>query len=73
MVQLAQMLSVAESKPPPGGGGFADYAIVLLHYLWVYLRWSYQEALDFLSKMLHILREIGLEPANLPHHSTIVQ
>jgi hypothetical protein len=69
------MLLVGEAKSPPpkGGGGFADYAVVSLHCLRVYLKKSYREALDLLSEMPHILGEIGLEPADLPHHSTLVK
>jgi len=52
-------------------GEVADYAVVSLHYLRVYLEKSYQEALDLLSEMPHILGDIGLEPADLPHHSTL--
>jgi IS5 family transposase len=52
-----------EVAAPEGGGGFADYAVVSLHCLRVYLEKSYREALDLLSEMPHILREIGLEPA----------
>ena len=52
------------------GGGFADYAVVLLHCLRIYLAKSYREALDLLSEMPHILGEIGLNAADLPNHST---
>jgi hypothetical protein len=52
---------------------FADYAVVSLHCLRVYLEKSHREALDLLSEMPHILGEIGLEPANLPDHSTLVK
>jgi IS5 family transposase len=62
-----------EVAAPEGGGGFADYAVVSLHCLRVYLEKSYREALDLLSEMPHILGEIGLEPADLPHHSTLVK
>jgi hypothetical protein len=62
-----------EVAAPEGGGGFADYAVVSLHCLRVYLEKSYREALDLLSEMAHILGEIGLEPADLPHHSTLVK
>ena len=62
-----------EVAAPEGGGGFADYAVVSLHCLRVYLEKSYREALDLLSEMPHILGEIGLEPADLPDHSTLVK
>ena len=51
----------------------ADYAVVSLHCLRVYLEKSYREALDLLSEMPHILGEIGFEPVDLPHHSTLVK
>ncbi|SDY35822.1 IS5 family transposase [Halobellus clavatus] len=62
-----------EVAAPEGGGGFADYAVVSLHCLRVYLKKSYRETLDLLSEMPHILGEIGLKPADLPHHSTLVE
>ena len=62
-----------EVAAPEGGGGFADYAVVSLHCLRVYLEKSYREALDLLSEMPHILGEIGLEAADLPDHSTLVK
>jgi IS5 family transposase len=51
----------------------ADYAVVSLHCLRIYLAKSYRDALDLLSEMPHILAEIGLEPADLPDHSTLVK
>ncbi|WP_254809727.1 IS5 family transposase [Natronosalvus amylolyticus] len=62
-----------EAAAPEGGGGFADYAVVSLHCLRIYLEKSYREALDLLSEMPHILAEIGLEAGDLPHHSTLVK
>ena len=62
-----------EVAAPEGGGGFADYAVVSLQCLRVYLEKSYREALDLLSEMPHILEEIGLKPADLPDHSTLVK
>jgi IS5 family transposase len=62
-----------EVAAPEGGGGFADYALVSLHCLRVYLDASYRDALDWLSEMPLILREIGLEEGDLPHHSTLVK
>ena len=50
----------------------ADYAVVSLHGLWVYLEKSYPEALDLPSEILHILAEISLNAADLPDHSTLV-
>ena len=62
-----------ESAAPTGGGGFADHALVSLHCLRVYLEKSYRVALDLLSEMPQILREIGRFEADLPHHSTLVR
>jgi len=55
------------------GGGFADYALVSLHCLRIYLNKSYRNALDLLSEMPHILAEISLEEGDLPDHSTLVK
>jgi len=57
-----------ESAAPKGGGGFADYAVVSLQCLRIYLEKSYREALDLLNEMPQILAEIGLEKADLPDH-----
>jgi len=62
-----------EVAAPVGGGGFADYALVSLHCLRIYLGESYRNALDLLSEMPHILAEIGLEEGDLPDHSTLVK
>ncbi len=57
-------------KNAVGGGGEAAGS---LHCLRVYLEQSYREALDWLSEMSHILDEIGIEPDELPDHSTLVK
>ncbi|MFB1066303.1 IS5 family transposase [Natrinema sp. H-ect4] len=62
-----------EVAAPEGGGGFAEYAVLSLHCLRVYLEKSYRETLDLLSEMPQILGEIGLNAANLPDHSTLVK
>ncbi|WP_121823685.1 IS5 family transposase [Halostella salina] len=62
-----------EVAAPEGGGGFADYALVSLHCLRIYLDESYRNALDLLSEMPHILAEIDLEEGDLPDHSTLVK
>ena len=62
-----------EVAAPEGGGGFADYALVSLHCLRIYLDESYRNALDLLGEMPHILAEIGLEESDLPDHSTLVK
>ena len=62
-----------EVAVPEGGGGFADYALVTLNCLRIYLDESYRNALDLLSKMPRILAEIGLKEGDLPDHSTLVK
>ncbi|SEP17097.1 transposase, IS5 family [Halogranum amylolyticum] len=62
-----------EVAAPEGGGSFADYALVSLHCLRVYLDESCRNALDLLSEMPHILGEIGLKEGDLPDHSTLVK
>jgi IS5 family transposase len=41
-----------EVAAPEGGGSFADYAVVSLHCLRVYLEKSYRETLEMLSEIL---------------------
>jgi hypothetical protein len=60
-----------EPAAPDGGGGFADYAMIPLHCLRIYLDTSYRMTIDLLKEMPRICREIGLEPADLPHYSTL--
>jgi hypothetical protein len=55
------------------GGGFADHTVVSLHCLRVYLEKPYRKTLDLLSEISYILRDIRLEPGELPHHSTLVK
>ncbi len=62
-----------EVAAPEGGGGFANYAVVSLHRLRIYLPKSYRDTLDLLSEMPQILAEIGLETDVIPHHSTLVK
>ncbi|MBX0325675.1 IS5 family transposase [Halomicroarcula sp. F13] len=75
VVQLAKNAvgERGEVAAPGGGGCFAEYAVVSLHCLRVYLEKSYREALDLLSEMPHILGEIGLEATDLPDHSTLIK
>lgn len=61
------------SRRPKEGGGFADYTVVSLHCLRVYLDKSYRATIDLLSEMPHIVGEIGLTVADLPDHSTVVK
>ncbi len=51
----------------------ADYALVSLHCLRIYLGESYRNALDLLSEMPHILAQTGLEEGDLPDNSTLVK
>lgn len=60
-----------EPAAPKGGGGFADYAMMSLHCLRIYLDTSYRMTIDLLQEMPRISREIGLEPSDLPHPSTL--
>ncbi len=60
-----------ESAVPDGGGGFADYALVSLHCLRIYLDTSYRMTIDLLKEMPQITREIGLDAADLPAPSTL--
>lgn len=60
-----------ESAAPNGGGGFADYALVSLHCLRIYLNTSYRMTIDLLKEMPQITGEIGLDAADLPAPSTL--
>jgi len=60
-----------ESAAPKGGGGFADYALVSLHCLRIYLDTSYRMTIDLLKEMPQITGEIGLSAADLPSPSTL--
>jgi len=60
-----------ESAAPEGGGGFADYAMVSLHCLRIYLDTPYRMTIDLLKEMPQIIGEIGLEADDLPHPSTL--
>jgi len=41
-----------EPAAPDGGGGFANYAIIPLHCLRIYLDASYRMTIDLLTEML---------------------
>ena len=60
-----------EPAAPEGGGGFTDAAMISLHCLRIYLDTTYRMTIDLLKEMPQISREIGLEPADLPHPSTL--
>ncbi|SDN52193.1 hypothetical protein SAMN05192554_1556, partial [Haloarchaeobius iranensis] len=73
IVPIAQVVTGDgdESAAPQGGGGFADYALVSLHCLRIYLDTSYRMTIDLLKEMPQITGEIGLSKADLPAPSTL--
>ena len=73
IVPIAQVVTGDgdESAAPEGGGGFADYALVSLHCLRIYLDTSYRMTIDLLKEMPQITGEIGLSTADLPSPSTL--
>ena len=60
-----------ESAASVRGGGFADYALVSLHCLRIYLDVSYRMTIDLLTEMPQITGEIGLNAADLPAPSML--
>lgn len=72
-VSIAQRVTGAqgESAAPNGGGGFADYALVSLHCLRIYLDTSYRMTINLLKEMPQITGEIGRIKADLPAPSTL--
>jgi len=62
-----------ESAAPEGDSGFADYALVSLHCLRIYLNTSYRMTIDQLKEMLQITGEIGLNTVDLPSHPRCVK
>ncbi|TKX69198.1 IS5 family transposase [Halorubrum sp. GN11GM_10-3_MGM] len=60
-----------ESAATVRGGGFADYALVSLHCLRIYLDTSYRMTIDLLTEMPQIIGEIGRVKADLPAPSTL--
>lgn len=60
-----------EPAAPEGGGGFTDAAMISIHCLRIYLDTTYRMTIDVLTEMPRISREIGLEPTDLPHPSTL--
>jgi hypothetical protein len=55
------------------GGGFADYALISLHCLRIYLDASYRMTIDLLKEMPQITGEIGLDAADLLPHRRCVK
>jgi len=72
-VSIAQRVTGerGESAAPDGGGGFAEYTLVSIHCLRIYLDASYRMTIDLLKEMPQITGEIGLDVADLPHPSTV--
>jgi hypothetical protein len=75
IVLIAQRVTgdEGESAAPEGGAGFADYALVSLHCLRIYLDASYQTMVDQLKEIPQIIGETGLSAADLPAPSTLVR
>jgi hypothetical protein len=73
LVSLAKSYSVDVDEPaaPEGGGRFAEWAMISLHGLRIFLEKSYVMTLDLLETMTQILDVIGLDADDLPHPSTL--
>jgi len=73
MVSLAKSYCGDADEPaaPEGGGRFAEYAMISLHGLRIFLEETYEMIIDRLEVMPPILEIIGLEPDDLPHPSTL--
>ena len=73
MVSLAKSYcdDPEEAAAPEGGGSFAEYAMISLHGLRIFLNETYEMIIDRLEVMPPILEIIGLEPDDLPHPSTL--
>ncbi|SEP06414.1 hypothetical protein SAMN05216388_103020, partial [Halorientalis persicus] len=69
MVSLAKSYcdNPDEAAAPEGGGSFAEYAMISLHGLRIFLDETYKMTIDRLEVMRPILEIIGLEPDDLPH------
>ena len=73
VVSVAQTVTGdgGESAAPDGGGGFADYTLVSLHRLRIYLDSSYRMTIDLLKEMPQITAEIGINAVDLSEHAAI--
>jgi len=73
LVSLAKSYSVDADEPaaPESGGRFAEWAMISLHGLRIFLEKSYVMTLDLLETMTQILGVIGIEADDLPHPSTL--
>ncbi len=73
VVSVAQRVTGDRGEPdvPDGGGRFADYALVSLHFFRIYLDTCYRMTIDLLKEMPQITGEIGLSAADHPGPSTL--
>jgi IS5 family transposase len=73
MVSLAKSYSDDADEPaaPEGGGSFAEYAMISLHGLRIFLDETYEMIIDRLEVMQPILDVVGLDTDDLPHPSTL--
>jgi hypothetical protein len=73
LVSLAKSYSVDADEPAAleGSGRFAEWAMISLHGLRIFLEKSYVMTLDLLETMTQILDVIGLDADDLPHPSTL--
>jgi len=62
-----------ESAAPDGDGGFAEYALVSLHYLRIYLNTSYRMTIDLFKEVPQITGEIDRVKADIPAPSTLCE
>ncbi|AUX09844.1 transposase IS5 family protein [Halalkaliarchaeum desulfuricum] len=72
LVSLAKSYSddAEEAAATFRGGSFAEWAMISLHGLRIFLEKSYVMTIDLLETMSQILEIIGLEPDDLPAPST---
>jgi hypothetical protein len=68
---LKESLAIEGIRYRGGGGGFADYALVSIHRLRIYLDTSYRMTIDLLKEMPQITVKIGLNAADLFTPSTL--
>jgi hypothetical protein len=53
------------------GASFAEYAMISLHGLRIFLDETYKRIIDRLEVMRQILEIVGLEPGDVPRPSTL--
>jgi len=73
LVSLAKSYSddADEAAAPEGGGSFAEWAMISLHGLRIFLEKSYVMTIDLLETMTQILDVISLDADDLPDPSTL--